>query len=248
MTREEAKECLSGFRTHGADGEDPAFREALELVEKDPELAGWFVRQREFDGILREKFSSIRPPEGLEKRILESLDRPTRSVQPARLVWLALAATVVAAALVLTYRAGMFGQPSDRFREFRSDALAMVSTKPAPQLDLQTASLDNADSYIDSHEAPRLATVPQKLRNMPTAGCRVFVWNKHLASLTCFTLPSGRLLHLVVIEEGAIGNFKADSGSYSVNGWQLMFQKKDGQVVMWATQEPMDELKQLIEI
>jgi hypothetical protein len=248
MTREQAKECLSGFKAHAADAEDPAFREALELVKQDSELAIWFARQREFDTIIAEKFSSIQPPQGLEKRILESLGRPTPLVQPARLVWLALAAAVMAAALVLTYQSGLFRPSSDRFREFRSDALAMVSLQPAPQLDLQTASLETVDAFLDKRDASRLGAIPQRLRGMPTAGCKVFVWRNHRASLTCFNLPSGKLLHLVVIPEDALEGSAMPSGLYSENGWQLMFQKRDGLVVMWASQAPMEEVKQLIEI
>jgi hypothetical protein len=248
MTREEAKECLSGFRAHGVDAEDPAFREALELAQKDPELSAWFTRQREFDTILAEKFSSIQPPEGLEKSILKSLGRPTPIVQPARLLWFALAATVMAAALVLTYQSGLFRASSDRFREFRSDALAIVSAKPTPELDMLTASLATADAFLDAREAARLRVVPEKLRSMPTAGCKVFVWRNHRSSLTCFTLPSGNLLHLVVIHESALDGSAMPTGFYSENGWQLMFQKKEGMVVMWATKAPMDEVKQLIEI
>jgi hypothetical protein len=81
---------------------------------------------------------------------------------------------------------------------------------------------------------------------MATAGCRVFVWRQHPASLTCFRLPSGNLLNLMVIREDAVGDSNMPTGPYSENGWQLMFQKKNGLIVMWASQAPMDELKELL--
>jgi len=65
-------------------------------------------------------------------------------------------------------------------------------------------------------------------------------------SLTCFRLPSGNLLHLIVIAEDALGDANMPSGPSSENGWHLMFQKKNGLLVMWASQAPMDELKQLL--
>jgi hypothetical protein len=80
----------------------------------------------------------------------------------------------------------------------------------------------------------------------PTAGCRVFIWRKHPASLTCFRRPSGNLLHLVVIGEDALPDSKMPSGPYSENGWNLVFQRKNGLIVMWASQAPMDDLKQLL--
>jgi hypothetical protein len=246
LTREQAKTYLSAVRPHGADGGDPTLQQALELAKQDSELGSWLARQQEFDEILMEKFSSIRPPEGLRENILELLEETARPVRSWRMGWLALAATVVLAALLLSYQVALFRSPSQRFRSFYSDALAMVGVKPAPKLDLETASLGTAQAFIEQHDAPRLGQFPQKLQAMATAGCRVFVWRKHPASLTCFRLLSGNLLHLVVIGEDALGDSKMPSGPYSENGWNLMFQKKNGLIVMWASQAPMDELKQLL--
>jgi hypothetical protein len=247
MTREQAKEYLSAFRAHGADATDPTFREALELAGKDSELGTWLSQQREFDEILIEKFSSICPPEGLRENILASLEGTPRPIQSWRTGWLALAATVILSALLLSQKIDLFRGSSQPFRSFRSDALAMVAVKPAPKLDLETPSLGTAETFIEAHNAPRLGQFPQKLQAMATAGCRVFLWRKHPASLTCFRLPSGHLLHLVVIREDAVGNPDMPSAPYSENGWHLMFQKKDGLIVMWASQAPMEELKQLVE-
>jgi hypothetical protein len=246
MTREQAKEYLSAVRPDGVDAGDPALQQALELAQKDSELGSWLARQQEFDEILIEKFSSIRPPEGLREIILESLEKTAPPIQSWRMGWLALAATVILAALLLSHHVDLFRGPSPRFRSFRSDALAMVGAKPAPKLDLETASLRTAQAFIEQHDAPRLGQFPQKLEAMTTAGCRVFVWRQRPASLTCFHLPSGGLLHLVVIGADALGDSNMPSGLYSENGWNLMFQKKNGLIVMWASQAPMDDLKQLL--
>ena len=246
MTREEAKEYLSALRPTGADAADPTLQPALELAKEDSELGSWLVRQLEFDQLLIEKFSSIRPPEGLRENILESIEKTARPIRSWRTGWLALAATVVLAALLLTHRVDLFRSPSERFRSFYSDALAMVGVKPMPKLDLETASLGIAEAFIEQHDAPRLVQFPQKLQAMATAGCRVFVWRQHPASLTCFRLPSGNLLHLVVISEEAVGDSKLPTGPYSESGWNLMFQKENGLIVMWASQAPMEEFKQLL--
>jgi hypothetical protein len=247
MTREQAKECLSAIRAHGSDEADPAFQEALELARKDSELGAWLAQHREFNQILVEKFASISPPEGLKENILESLDRKVRPIQSWRRGWLALAATVVLAALLLSQKIDLFRGSAQPFRSFRSDALAMVSMKPAPILDLETPSLGTTQTFIAAHDAPRLQQFPAKLQAMTTAGCRVFVWRKHLASLTCFHLPSGQFLHAVVIRADALGNPDLPSGFHSENGWHVMFQKKEGMLVMWASQAPMEELKQLMQ-
>ena len=246
MTREEAKEYLSAIQAHGADAGDPIFQEALEQAKKDSELGAWLAQQQEFDRILLEKFSSIQPPEGLRENILASLEEKVRPIQFWKKTWLALAATIALAALLLNEQIGFFRGPSSSFRSFCSDALAMVEVKPAPKLDLETPSLDTAEAFIDQREAPRLDRFPPRLRAMDTAGCRVFVWRQHPASLTCFRMPSGKLLHLIVIREDAVGGSNMPSGPYSENGWHLMFQKKDGLVVMWASQAPMEQLKEVL--
>jgi hypothetical protein len=246
MTREQAKEYLSAPRAATKDTTDPMLRAALELAEKDTELRDWFARQREFDDILIEKLASIPPPEGLKESILHSLNAGSRPIR-WKGGWLALAATILLAALLLNHQIDFFRGSSRSFRQFSSDALAVVSTKPAPQLDLETPSLQTAEAYIDARSAPRLTQFPPKLQVMPTAGCRVFLWQKHPVSLTCFHLPSGKLLHLVVIQADAVGNSNMPTGLYAADGWHLMFQKRNGLIVMWASQAPMDELKQMIE-
>lgn len=246
MTREEAEELLSALRPHGADAADPVFREALELARKDSDLGAWLARQQEFDQMLIEELSSIRPPEGLRETILESLRKTARPLQFWRNAWPALAAAAVLVAFFLSQQVVTLRNPSSRFQSFCSDALAMVAVRPAPKLDLEAASLGITQAFIQQQEAPELRRFPPKLQAMATAGCRVFVWQQHLASLTCFRLPSGTLLHLVVIDANALGDPKLPSGLLSANGWHMMFEEKNGLIVMWASQAPMDELKQVL--
>jgi hypothetical protein len=156
--------------------------------------------------MLIEELSSIRPPEGLRETILESLRKTACPLQFWRNAWPALAAAAVLVAIFLGQQLVTLRNPSSRFQSFCSDALAMVAVRPAPKLDLETASLGISQALIQQHEAPRLGQFPLKLQAMPTAGCRVFVWRQHLASLTCFRLPSSTLLHLVVIDANGLGD------------------------------------------
>jgi hypothetical protein len=246
MTREEAEELLSALRPHGTDATDPIFREALELASSDSDLGAWLARQQEFDRMLIEELSSIRPPEGLRETILQSLREPARPLQFWRNAWPALAAAAVLVAFFLSQQVTTLRNPSSRFQSFYSDALAMVEVRPMPKLDLETASLAITQAFIEQHDAPRLGQLPPKLQSMATAGCRVFVWRQHLASLTCFCLPSGNLLHLVVIDEKALGDSKMPSGLNSEDGWHMMFQKENGLILMWASEAPIDEWKRLV--
>jgi hypothetical protein len=50
----------------------------------------------------------------------------------------------------------------------------------------------------------------------------------------------------VVIREEAVGDLGIPSGRYSENGWHMLFEKKDGLIVLWVSEAPMNELKQLL--
>ena len=242
MTPEAAKQILSAYRSAEQDGADPAFLEALQVQERDPELRQWFEEQTEIDSILREKLAQIRPPEQLRLQILGRITRRrTRTLPPA---WLALAAVLVIAGLGLIYSLGSFGP--NRLKEFRKDALAMVSVQPAPQLDMETPYLSETQRFLRERQAPMAHSLPLALQSMSTAGCRAFVWQEHPASLTCFKLPNGQLLHLVVIGKAAIGNANVPASFQYEQGWNVMFQQKDGLLLMWASQAPMDKLKRML--
>ena len=43
-----------------------------------------------------------------------------------------------------------------------------------------------------------------------------------------------------------MGNANIPVGMKSMGDWHVMFQQKDGMLMMWATQAPMDELKQMV--
>jgi hypothetical protein len=245
MTRKEAEEVLSAFRARDADRADPVFREALELAGKDSDLAAWLAQQQEFDKMVIERLSSIHPPEGLREAILESLRPIARLPQIRRIAWLAAAAAVLLA-FFLGQQIVTLRNQSSQFQSFYSDALAMVAVKPMPKLDLETASLGTTQAFIKQHDAPRLERLPPQLQLIARAGCRVFVWRQHLASLTCFCLLSGNLLHLVVINEDALKGSQIPSRPYAEDGWNVMFQKKDGLIVMWASQAPMREMEKLV--
>ena len=246
MTNERAKFVLGAYRPNGADAKDPMFAEALEQAKRDPNLAAWFAEQQAFDQILTERLQQIEPGEDLRSTILSGL-RATpsrRGFWP--ISWLAAAAAVAIGALVLLGRMLPGGSNSSVLGQFKSDAIAMLSVSPAPELDLLSTDLQETRRYIDERHAPRISTLPAALQQVPTAGCRVFKWHGFPASLTCFEMPGGKLVHLVVIDEKAFGSQPIPVGFQTVGQWQIMFQKSNGQVIMWASQVPMKEFRNLL--
>ncbi|MBV8213175.1 MAG: hypothetical protein JOZ08_08105 [Verrucomicrobia bacterium] len=244
MNSDAAKEVLSAYRSGDRDGADPFFHEALKQMESDSELKKWFDEQHDLDRAIREKLASIEPPPDLQAKILARIrgEKVRRFALPQ--VWLAAAACLLVGGIAWFYSAQKQGP--DRFQEFKTDALAMVSAEGGPVLDLWTSNITETQSYLREHQAPYDEWLPNRLKSMETAGCRAFVWKDYPASLTCFRLPDGMLLHLVVIHREAMGNANIPVGMKSMGDWHLMFQQKDGMLMMWATQAPMEQLKQIV--
>jgi hypothetical protein len=53
-------------------------------------------------------------------------------------------------------------------------------------------------------------------------------------------------LHLVVINKAAMDNADIPAGMKEMGDWHVMFQQKNGMLLMWASQAPMDQLKQVL--
>ena len=246
MNSDAAKEILSAYRSEDRDGADPIFREAFSQLENDGELKKWFEEQIDLDRSVRQRLAGIEPPADLQAKILAQIrgEKVRRSVFALPPAWLAVAACLVLGGLALFYSTHRGGP--DRFQEFKTDALAMVSAQGGPELDLRTPDLSETQAFLREHKAPYYEALPSHLKSMETAGCRSFVWKDYPASLTCFRLPEGRLLHLVVIEKAALDNANIPAGMKAMGDWHVMFQQKNGMLLMWASQAPMDQLRQVL--
>jgi hypothetical protein len=244
MNSDAAKEILSAYRSGDRDGADPIFQEALNQMKSDTELKKWFEEQLEVDRTIRQRLATIEPPADLQAKILARIrgEKVRRFALPP--VWLAAAACLLLGGLAVFYSSQQGGP--DRFQAFKSDALAMVSAQGGPALDLWTPKLSDTQTYLRDHQAPYDDALPTRLESMETAGCKAFVWNQYPASLTCFRLANGMLLHLVVINRKAVGDSNIPVGMKSLGDWHVMFQQKDGMLMMWASQAPMEKLKEML--
>lgn len=71
MNNEEAKYILQAYRLNGQDAQDPQFREALEQLKRDPELARWFAEERAIDSRIGAKLKAgIKAPVNLKALLL----------------------------------------------------------------------------------------------------------------------------------------------------------------------------------
>src|SRR5262245_46204661 len=190
MNREEAKYILRSYHLGGCDAEDPQFRDALETLKRDPELASWFEQEQAIDVNLSRKFTSFPVPPGLKSQLLAARKVVPRRAWWQRSVWITAAAacvTLIAAIALLSIRS-----PGQRhFAEFQSyvtDTAARLD-----HLDIRTSNLTQIRQWLADHRAPENFVVPDGLNGKSTVGCRVFAWNGQKVSLVCFNLDDKKV-------------------------------------------------------
>ena len=246
ITNEYAKFVLNAYRPNGADARDPVFRAALEQAARDPELAEWFKEQRSFDSLIADKLAEIQPPATLYSTIIAGIANrsPIRrfTIRPL----LALAAVLVLSGAILLPLYLESGSKSKLVEQYQRTNLTMLSSAPAPKLDLLTADFSRTQEYLAEMNAPCIPSLPGSLLELPTVGCKTLHWNGQEFSLTCFRLPSGELLHVFVIDEKAFRSINVGDRFRDLDGWHFKFERRAGVLLMFVSRASMAEIKQFI--
>lgn len=73
MDKTRIKVLLASYRPGSDDANDPIFREALDLLARDPEMAAWFRAEQEFDAAMVEKFREVPVDFAARERIRHAL-------------------------------------------------------------------------------------------------------------------------------------------------------------------------------
>jgi hypothetical protein len=246
VTNESAKFVLNAYRPNGADAQDPVFRVALEQAARDPELAAWFKEQRSFDSLIAGKLAEVQPPATLYSAILAGIENraPIRrfTIRPL----LALAAVLVLSGSILLPLYMESGSRSKLIEQYQRANLTMLSSTPAPKLDLVTADFSRTQEYLAEMKAPCIPFLPGSLLDLPTAGCKTLYWKGQEFSLTCFRLPSGELLHVFVIDEKSFRSINVGDKFKDMDGWHFKCERRAGMLLMFVSRASMAEIKQYI--
>ena len=212
MNATEAKEVLILYRPGTADDHDPAFVDALDYCQRDPELKSWFDGHCEVYRTLRQKFRELPVPEALKEQIVAERDvRPTvlwRS--PALLV-----AVAVVALLVGGLSWWLRSREDTGFPKYvdRMVSLALLGyTMPV-------ATNDPAQirQYLTANRAPGDYAIPAALEKATLMGCSVEGWQNVRVALICFDSgrphPAGQQndLWMFVIDSRAVSGGPRDS-------------------------------------
>ena len=195
MTSEQAKTILEVFRPGGRDANDPRFAEALQQLDRNPELARWFAGLQAFDARFAEATRSIPVPPGLKAALLAPAPRV---MTPPSRNWRRLAAVAASVVLLGLLVALWVRRGPTQFAEFRQE-LIEHSWDHTPHLELASGNLTEVRQWLARHDASGDFKMPPALQDMPVRGCCVIESRGRKASLLCLA-DGPRHLHLFVID------------------------------------------------
>lgn len=245
MDKQEAKMVLQALRPNDLDTTQPAFAEALALVETDPELKAWWEAQQAFDRAVVAKLKQVPIPDDLRASILAGRKIEQFKRLPQFSFWLAAAAALaIFCALGTSQYIKDYG-PLPR-NEYTAAVLPFLN-RDAPLLAMTSADRDNVVAWLKEHNSPT-GTLPVKMADVPTIGCQKFSVHGHSVSLICFALANGAIVHLFVVDKQAltdppaVGTPEMDH----VEGWCTASWSDAHMSYILATQADPSVFKQLL--
>ncbi len=223
MNNEEAKLILQAYRADGQDASDPRFREALEQVQRDPELAQWFANERALDSRIGAKLrKSTHAPADLKAQLFaqRKIVRPViwwqrSSVRYAMAACFALIATI--AVWFGFLHEGVIEAHGNTFADYR-DVMADFTGNKLKRLEFRTRDVTEVKRWLAKKDSIAELTFPKGLEGKPSLGCRVLEWQGKKVSLVCFELANRKIVHLLVVDSLVFENAPGGSPEFKQAG------------------------------
>lgn len=225
MNQDEIRKILAIYRPE--DAPDPMLAQAMEEAARDPALSAWFSKEQEFDRQFSEAFHSAAIPPGLKTRILATTEAAhSQRLRRSRAIGWTVAAIAVAFVLFSSWH-GPF-TPASSLGDFRSEMISFI--KLAPPLELESASLQRIQCWLDTSGAPASVSIPPRLEALEPVGCRVLSFRGHKVSLICFRRGGPQLVHLIVIDDATLSGLpSAGSRTFTKEGEWMTAAWREGE-------------------
>ncbi len=233
MNITEAKFILESYRHHGGDANDPQFREALKLAQRDGELSKWLSEQTAFDAAISGKIKTITAPSDLKAKILAGRKIVTPTPWWRQSTWIAAAACF----LLLLGFAAFFLTPTrgENFAQYRSDMTDFLSTR-LDRLDMDTPDMTKIRDFLGQHGGQSDLVLPERIAELRKLGCRVLDWHGQKVTLVCFKQNGPHEVHMLVADGAHFRNApKGSTPEYTKSGdWMTASWSRDGKVYVLA--------------
>lgn len=243
MNQSEVRSLLGLWRAGESAEKDSDLAEAQRQAETDPELMNWWAAEQELDAAIGAKLQSTHAPAELRDSL--TLASEARQFQWRRSPWnrpaLALAAAVIALAVLFGSWRGPF-QPSASLADYRDEMVGFVKVEPS--LELRTSEIDRVQSWLAKSSAPSVFVLPGKLSGMEPAGCRTLRYRGRDVALVCFKRGQGELLHLLLMNKGALPNLPDRSNpAFAAEGeWMTAAWQDNGEAYLILVQGDREQL------
>jgi len=239
----EAKMVLQALRPNDLDTTEPAFAEALILVENDPELKAWWEAQQAFDRAVVAKLKEVPIPDDLRASILAGRKVEQFRPLPQFSFWLAAAAVLaIFCTLGTSQYIHNFG-PLPR-SEYTASVLPFLGNN-GPSLAMTSADRDKITAWLQENNAPT-GNLPPKMAGIPTVGCQKFSVHGHPVSLICFVMANGAIVHLFTVEKQALTDPPTTPEMDHIEGWCIASWSDAHMSYILATQSDPTVFKQLL--
>lgn len=190
MDSREAKEILSLYRPGGTDLGDPKMAEALQLVQRDPELAAWFEQQCAVNAAIRAKFKAIPVPPGLKREIIVGQPDLARVVRLPKAVKILAAAAAIAVVSAIAWFSFNRAQDHYTFATYR-DRMARKVQRGVPYMDMRSTNQAEIVAFCQSHGGPADIVLPANLQQLPGEGGSVLSFNGQKVTMLCLNAANG---------------------------------------------------------
>ncbi len=183
MDSARAREVLRLYRPGTTDAMDPHMAEALQAIQRDPELAKWFDEHCGNYIAIRSKLKQIEVPADLKRRILlENAAREKVSAFPSLATWLAAASVLVLVA-VGVWRMVQPAKPVYSFADFEQRVVREAQRGYA--MEMHAASQSDIHDYLRAKRWVSDYTIPKPMEKLPALGCSAGLWHDRKYSMVC---------------------------------------------------------------
>jgi hypothetical protein len=244
MDKQEAKRALQALRPNGQETTQPAFAEALALVERDPELKAWWEARQSFDRKVAAKLEEVPLPADLRATILAGRKIERLAPQPHFAYWLAAAAAVAILCIIGPSLPTAFKDDQHVSSADYNEAALGFLGNDAPALAMTSPDHDKLVAWLKDQKAPT-GDLPAKMSTLSSVGCQKFVVRGHSVSLICFVMAGGKLVHLFVVDQQALSDPPANNAPEfkQVQGWSTASWSDGRMSYLLATQADPDALR-----
>ena len=196
----EAKQLLSSYHSDKDHFSDPHMLEALNMLEKNSELADWFEHQLAFDRQVKAALSEAPEPAGLRDKLLQNHKQTKRNNVIRYVKW----ATTLAAVLMIG-AGGFWGYTANYYSKMHEyatlrEGMSHFIAGSHFLLDYLDKDLDNISEWLEEEDAPMYEAVPAMLAAKEPIGCKKMSWRGQDVSLVCFHREDGKIIHMFVAE------------------------------------------------